>query len=210
MNNTSARLLISGMTTAAFAGYMQTDVLAISDYLTDTSTAQIECCIPAETIPDPYYEAIARQIREKIAAENIDFLLSTNNFEADIRNWFSIQAASASEDFKKRINELLKALLSLEEIDNARLLLQLTDNYFPEDQDFSLARNIIAPPKIISSNTSATEGIHDTIQFFKKLGKNFERKWVAVSMGQLLGVSDSYKTLAEKYNDKNVFISKVA
>lgn len=210
MNNTSVKLLISGMTTAtALVGYMQMDKSTNNDYLIDSIVPPIECCMPADTFQDPYYEIVVRQIKEEIDVNSIGHFHLTGNFETEIDSWFQNQASYSSENIKNRINKLLGALLSSEEIEKARSLLDLTGKYFPDDPAFSLAKKIIAPPKLISSTKSEIDGINETIQFFKTLGKSFDKKWIAVSKGQLLGVSDSYKTLAENFNDKNVFITKV-
>ncbi len=62
---------------------------------------------------------------------------------------------------------------------------------------------------MVSSNKSETEGIQETTQFLKNLGKKFEKKWVAVSSGKLLGVSNSYSKLAKTCKGRDVFITKV-
>lgn len=208
MNNTSVKSLIGGMTTAAsaFVLVMQMDNLETNDYLPH-KVPRVECCVPDDYFKDPHYEAVANRFREE---NSIKSLVSSKNFEKDIQNWFSYQKSSPHENIRYRTTELLEALLSAEDINKSRLLLEIAATHFPDDQSFRSARSIIAPAKIVSTNKSEIEGFQETIQFFRNSGTNFERKWIAVSMGQLLGVSDSYKSLAEKFSDnKNVFISKI-
>ena len=107
------------------------------------------------------------------------------------------------------LTHLCESFLSSEEIEKARELFQLVVKFFPDEKKFSVAKNIIAPSKVVSSNKSETKGIQETTQFLKNLGKEFGKKWVAVSKGKLLGVSNSYSKLAKTYKDRNAFITKV-
>ena len=110
---------------------------------------------------------------------------------------------------KNNLHQLFETYLSLGEVKKARDVLAVAVNEFPDEKRFSLANNIIAPPRFISSKESKTEGIRDTIQFLRKIGKDFEKKWIAVSKGELLHVSQSYKELVEIYKGSDAIVVQV-
>lgn len=186
MSNTKYNGLVSGITTATVMVNIPLGSPVIDYYLSEINEATVEFHIPTDSYENPYYTIVPQDMALEDQIESI------HNFES-------------SKDLSKEIQERL----SSEELEKARELLQLAVKYFPDEKSFSIAKNIIAPPKVISTNKSETEGIHETIQFFRNVGKRFEKKWIAVSKGQLLDVSDSYSILAETYKDRNIFITKV-
>jgi len=116
---------------------------------------------------------------------------------------------SVVEMRKDNLHRLFETYLSAGEVEKAREVLTVAVKEFPAEKKFSMAKNIIAPPKFISSNKSETEGIHDTVQFLRNMRKGFEKKWIAVSKGELLRVSESYRELAEMYKGTGVIVVKV-
>jgi len=110
---------------------------------------------------------------------------------------------------KENLHQLFETYLSSGEVEKAREVLTVAVKEFPSEKKFSMAKNIIAPPKFISSNKSETEGIHETIQFLRNMRKSFEKKWIAVSKGELLSVSESYRELTEMYKGSSVIVVKV-
>ena len=110
---------------------------------------------------------------------------------------------------KDGLRRLFEDQLSFGDIMKAREVLAIAIREFPNEKRFSLANKIIAPPKFISSNESESEGIRETIAFLKNIGNELEKKWIAVSKGELLRVSESYKELAESYKGTDVFVVQV-
>ncbi|MFH1642097.1 MAG: hypothetical protein ABIC04_04305 [Nanoarchaeota archaeon] len=146
-------------------------------------------------------------LEDQIAS--IDSLASFEDMIEKIQKRVPEQKELYNEGLKNKVYELFESFLSSEEIEKARELFQLAVKFFPDEKKFSVAKNIIAPSKVVSSNKSETEGIQETTQFLKNLGKEFEKKWIAVSNGRLLGVSNSYSKLAKTYKGRDVFIIKV-
>lgn len=62
---------------------------------------------------------------------------------------------------------------------------------------------------MLKINQSSPCGIGETISFLKKSWENFTNKWIAVSRGQLLGISDVYADLANEYEEEDVVIVRV-
>ena len=110
---------------------------------------------------------------------------------------------------KDDLHRLFENHLSLGEVKKAREVLAIAAKEFPSEKRFSLANTIIAPPKFISSKESKPGGTRETMQFIKNLGSGFEKKWIAVSKGELLSVSESYKELADLYKGTDVFVVQV-
>jgi len=145
----------------------------------------------------------------RFSQAHILYNLFLKDLSVEIRESLPPQKELPIDDLKGKINDLFMTFLSREELRKARELIQFAIKIFPGDKKFKIAQGIIAPPEFVSSNKPATDGIRETIQFFKNLGKEFEKKWIAVSKGQFLGFSDSYKQLTETFKDKDVFITKV-
>jgi hypothetical protein len=114
-----------------------------------------------------------------------------------------------SDRRKDDLHRLFENHLSFGEVKKAREVLAIAVKKFPSEKRFSLANTIIAPPKFISSKESKPGGTRETIQFIKNIGNGFEKKWIAVSKGELLSVSESYKELADLYKGADVFVVQV-
>ncbi len=168
-----------------------------------------DCCIPSDLYKNQPYTIVSREMALEDQIASIDSLASFEDIIEKIQEKMPEQKELYNEDLKNKVYELFESFLSSEEIEKARELFQLAVKFFPDEKKFSVAKNIIAPSKVVSSNKSETEGIQETTQFLKNLGKEFEKKWIAVSNGRLLGVSNSYSELAKTYKDRDVFITKV-
>ena len=168
-----------------------------------------DCCIPSELYKNPPYTIVSQEMALEDQIASIDSLASFEDIIEKIQEKVPEQKELHNEDLKNKVYELFESFLSSEEIEKARELFQLVVKYFPDEKKFNVAKNIIAPSKVVSSKKSETEGIQETTQFLKNLGKEFEKKWIAVSRGRLLGVSNSYSKLAKTYKDRDVFITKV-
>lgn len=168
-----------------------------------------DCCIPSEHYKNPPYTIVVQEMALEDQIASIDSLASLEEMIEKIQEKVPEQKELYNEDLKNKVYELLEGFLSSEEIEKARKLFQLVVNFFPDEKKFSVAKNIIAPSKVVSTKKSETKGIQETTQFLKSLGKEFEKKWIAVSNGILLGVSNSYGELSKTYKDRDVFITKV-
>lgn len=152
-----------------------------------TSIHQIECDRLFEPIVDPTsLKKVFKEIKEKLLSQE-----------------------ESSEDLKHKSKKLIEIFLSSENIDAAREISELASKKFPDEKNFSVAKNILSPPKLLATKRSETEGIAETVKFLRNIDDNFDKKWVAVSRGQLLAVSKSYSNLVEMYKGKDVFITKV-
>lgn len=165
--------------------------------------------IPPEFYKSHFYTIVSQEMALEDQIASIDSLASFENIIEKIQKKGPEQKKLYNEGLKNKVHELFESFISSEEIEKARELFQIVVKFFPDEKKFSVAKNIIAPSKVVSSNKSETEGIQETTQFLKNLGKEFEKKWIAVSKGRLLGVSNSYSKLAKTYKDRNVFITKV-
>lgn len=165
--------------------------------------------IPSDLYNNPPYTIVSQEMALEDQIASIDSLASFEEIIEKIQEKVPEQKELYNEDLKNKVYELFEIFLSSEEIEKARELFQLVVEFFPDEKKFSAAKNIIAPSKVVSSNKSETEGIQETTQFLKNLGKEFGKKWVAVSKGKLLGVSNSYSKLAKTYKDRDAFITKV-
>ena len=168
-----------------------------------------DCYIPSEFYKSHSYTIVSQGMALEDQIASIDSLASFEDMIEKIQKRVPEQKELYNEGLKNKVYELFESFLSSEEIEKARELFQLAVKFFPDEKKFSVAKNIIAPSKVVSSNKSETEGIQETTQFLKNLGKEFEKKWIAVSNGRLLGVSNSYSKLAKTYKDRDVFITKV-
>ncbi|MBU4414564.1 MAG: hypothetical protein KJ976_05610 [Proteobacteria bacterium] len=168
-----------------------------------------DCYIPSEFYKSHSYTIVSQGMALEDQIASIDSLASFEDMIEKIQKRVPEQKELYNEGLKNKVYELFESFLSSEEIEKARELFQLAVKFFPDEKKFSVAKNIIAPSKVVSSNKSETEGIQETTQFLKNLGKEFEKKWIAVSNGRLLGVSNSYSKLAKTYKGRDVFIIKV-
>ena len=164
--------------------------------------------IPFEHYKNHPYTIVSQEMALEDQIASIDSLASFEDIIEKIQEKVPEQKELYNEDLKNKVYELLESFLSSEEIEKARELFQLVVKFFPDEKKFNVAKNIIAPSKVVSTKKSETEGIQETTQFLKNLGKEFEKKWIAVSKGRLLGVSNSYSELAKTYKDRDVFITK--
>jgi hypothetical protein len=165
--------------------------------------------IPSDLYNNPPYTIVSQEMALEDQIASIDSLASFEEIIEKIQKKVPEQKELYNENLKNKVYELFESFLSSEEIEKARELFQLAVKFFPYQKKFSVAKNIIAPSKVVSSNKSETEGIQETTQFLKNLGKEFEKKWIAVSNGRLLGVSNSYSKLAKTCKGRDVFITKV-
>ena len=168
-----------------------------------------DCCIPSDLYKNQPYTIVSQEMALEDQIASIDSLASFEDIIEKIQEKMPEQKELYNEDLKNKVYELFESFLSSEEIEKARELFQLVVKFFPDEKKFNVAKNIIAPSKVVSTKKSETEGIQETTQFLKNLGKEFEKKWIAVSNGRLLGVSNSYSKLAKTYKDRDVFITKV-
>ena len=168
-----------------------------------------DCCILSELYKNQPYTIVSQEMALEDQIASIDSLASFEDIIEKIQEKVPEQKELYNEDLKNKVYELFESFLSSEEIEKARELFQLVVKFFPDEKKFNVAKNIIAPSKVVSTKKSETEGIQETTRFLKNLGKEFEKKWIAVSNGRLLGVSNSYSKLAKTYKDRDVFITKV-
>ncbi len=206
MPNTS---IVGEKKTDTIMEYILLGILDTNNYPSEINEFAIDCCIPWDSDQNPYYTITPQEMALEDQIESILSFSSSEGLSEEIQEILSSQKGLPKEDLKPKIHELFEIFLLSEELEKARELLQLAVNFFPDEKSFIIAKNIIAPPKVVSSNKSEMEGILETIEFFRNMGKKFNKMWVAVSKGRLLEVSDSYSILAETYKDKNVFIAKV-
>ena len=198
------------ITTTAVMGYMCLGGLVMGiNYAQLNNEGKPDCCIPSEPYKNHPYTIVSQEMALEDQIASIDSLASFEDIIEKIQKKVPEQKELYNESLKNKVYELFESFLSSEEIEKARELFQLAVKFFPYEKKFSVAKNIIAPSKVVSSNKSETEGIQETTQFLKNLGKEFEKKWVAVSNGKLLGVSNSYSKLAKTYKGRDVFITKV-
>lgn len=113
------------------------------------------------------------------------------------------------ETFEQHIYERITASINDENLKNARDLLNLAVLLFPQNENYKKLQNILAPPKVLDVKESKSTGIGETISFLKSSGKEYVNSWVAVSRGELLGVSDSYAELVKKYGGEDVIITRI-
>jgi len=198
-------------TTAAVIDYMFLSrwVLGIGYTTIENIIKKFDGCIPSESYKNIPYTIVDQEMTLEDQIDSIDNLASFKDVIEKIQKKVPEQKELYNENLKNKVYELFESFLSSEEIEKARELFQLAVKFFPYEKKFSVAKNIIAPSKVFSSNKSETEGIQETTQFLKNLGKKFEKKWVAVSSGKLLGVSNSYSKLAKTCKGRDVFITKV-
>jgi len=124
---------------------------------------------------------------------------------AEISNLGELDANS----LKRKVDELIRVSLDSADLKKARKVLRFAISLFPDHEYYRNCRKLIAPPKIVKMKESGRRGIANTIAFLKKSGKQFTNKWIAVSDGVLLGVSDSYGELFEQYRGQDVIITRV-
>jgi hypothetical protein len=199
------------ITTTAIINYMCLGSLVMGINYAQFANNKVkpDCCIPPEPYKSHPYTIVSQEMALEDQIASIDSLASFEDIIEKIQKKAPEQKELYNEGLKNKVYELSESFLSSEEIEKARELFQLAVKFFPDEKKFSVAKNIIAPSKVVSSNKSETEGIQETTQFLKNLGKEFEKKWIAVSKGRLLGVSNSYSKLAKTYKDRDVFITKV-
>lgn len=109
----------------------------------------------------------------------------------------------------KRIDEHVSYALNAQDLKKANVILNLASALFPKVEHYKRLKNIIGPPSVVDVKNAKTKGLAKTVSFLKKSGKNFDRKWIAVSHGELLGVSDSFSELVEKHVGDDVIITRV-
>ena len=199
------------ITTTAVMDYMflGSSAMGINYAQLANNEGKPDCCIPSEHYKNNPYTIVFQEMALEDQIASIDSLASFEDIIEKIQEKVPEQKELYNEDLKNKVYELFESFLSSEEIKKARDLFQLVVKFFPDEKKFNVAKNIIAPSKVVSTKKSETEGIQETTRFLKNLGKEFEKKWIAVSNGRLLGVSNSYSELAKTYKDRDVFITKV-
>ena len=118
----------------------------------------------------------------------------------------------ASINIKAVRDELDKAIalsISQGDLGRARNLIRIATSVFPGQSHYTRMLDIVSPPTLVRVRDSRQHDFRQTLDFLRKNGGRYFNKWVAISSGTLLEVSDSYAELYRKYRDiDNVVITK--
>jgi hypothetical protein len=109
---------------------------------------------------------------------------------------------------KENLDNNIQSFLKEGNLREARQLLKVAVALFSENKYRRLLK-IIAPPEIVSIKKAETKGIEETIAFLRERGSEFRNKWLVLSGGQLLDISQSYGKLFRKYKGQNVIITRI-
>ena len=83
---------------------------------------------------------------------------------------------------------------------------------FPDDKDLAKIAEVLAPPKVLRRNISATPKLKDTMTWLKKNQSQYQGQWVAVQEGRLLAQAESRAELNEQLGTatkSKVLITKI-
>jgi hypothetical protein len=110
---------------------------------------------------------------------------------------------------KEGVNRLLQSQISRGSIKRARVTLQFAVQVFGEDDYYRKVHAVLAPPRVIETKPARPMGLRESLEFIKKHRKELNKTWVALSRGELLGVSDRYADLLDRFRGEDVLITRV-
>lgn len=120
-------------------------------------------------------------------------------------------------DWTKKPPELFEVAIRYAiEIDASVIARELSEKgheRFPEHKWLAKSAQILAPPKVVSLDGEAKPSLKPTIDWFRDHADEYVGQWVAVNMGQLVGVHQTRRELialiGEYAMDPNTLVTKV-
>lgn len=111
--------------------------------------------------------------------------------------------------FKSKLDKSIVDSLGSGEMERLVQLSEIGSLIFPEVENYNKLKKIMSPPKLLGKQKAVGSGIREMINLLKQQGSEFVNKWIAVSQGNLLGTSDSYAELYNKFKDKDPIITRL-